>query len=72
MTDKINIQQTKTENLYLSEYIYTISDLSTMFSSIPYLKSEDATQQDIVDLLNKILTVLRHDTTNDNIEVENT
>lgn len=43
------------------DYVYTISNLQNIFQSIDYLNSAESNQQDIINVLNTILKVLKYD-----------
>lgn len=61
---KISIPLHKTSVADLSvnqDYVYTISNLQNIFQSIDYLNSAESNQQDIINVLNTILKVLKYD-----------
>ena len=61
---KISIPLHKTSVAELGinqDYVYTISNLQNIFQSIDYLNSAESNQQDIINVLNTILKVLKYD-----------
>ena len=56
------LHKTSVANLYINQdYVYTISNLQNIFQSIDYLNSAESNQQDIINVLNTILKVLKYD-----------
>ena len=56
------LPKTSVADLYINQdYVYTISNLQNIFQSIDYLNSAKSNQQDIINVLNTILKVLKYD-----------
>ena len=56
------LPKTSVADLYINQdYVYTISNLQNIFQSIDYLNSAESNQQDIINVLNTILKVLKYD-----------
>lgn len=58
----IPLHKTSVADLCVNQdYVYTISNLQNIFQSIDYLNSAEFNQQDIINVLNTILKVLKYD-----------
>ena len=56
------LPKTSVADLYINQdYVYTISNLQNIFQPIDYLNSAKSNQQDIINVLNTILKVLKYD-----------
>lgn len=55
----MNISSHAFKRVNLGTQIYTVGDLSEMFKQIPSLVSEEASQDDIVEVINKILSIFK-------------